>query len=194
MSVLIKKRQLLAASLVIALAAAVTVNWYYSKSDVKVSDESSISDESVQGHLGDSLLVAGTAVENAEETTEGESQPTQTVAKFFADATLKKNEYIDSIKDEIEDLIESDNLDSESKGKVTSLLNKLNDAVKAETDCETLIKAKLGGDCVVIIKDNSAEVIVEKGKLDDNSLMQITEIIEKNANVTAENLTIIEAK
>ena len=57
MSMFIKKRQFLAATLVVALAAAVTVNWYYSKYDPKVSEPSS-TEESVQGNLGDSLLVA----------------------------------------------------------------------------------------------------------------------------------------
>jgi hypothetical protein len=37
-------------------------------------------------------------------------------------------------------------------------------------------------------------VILEKNTLNDTVILQITEIIEKNTNISAKNLTIIEAK
>ena len=52
-----KKRQILAASLVAALALAVAVNWYYTRS---APEAGGTGQAEVQGRLGDSLLVAGT--------------------------------------------------------------------------------------------------------------------------------------
>ena len=57
-----------------------------------------------------------------------------------------------------------------------------------------MIKAKIGGECVVIINGEKAQVIIENGKSNDSAILQITEIIENNTPVSPENLTIIEAK
>ena len=194
MSMFIKKRQFLAATLVVALAAAITVNWYYSKYEPKASEPTS-QEESVQGNLGDSLLVAGTA-ENVESTT-GEEDAEAAFGKakqYFADAKLKKTECHDEIEDEIEYILESGELDQASKDKINSILSKYSDVIKSETDCENLIKAKTGGECIVIINGDSVEVIIENGKMNENASMQIAEIIENNTNISAENLTIIETK
>ena len=49
-------------------------------------------------------------------------------------------------------------------------------------------------ECLVIINDGSCQVILEKNTLNDLLILQITEIIEKNTEISSENLTIIEAK
>ncbi|MGN1418910.1 MAG: SpoIIIAH-like family protein, partial [Acutalibacteraceae bacterium] len=76
----------------------------------------------------------------------------------------------------------------------TSLLTQFKNELQAETDTENLIKAKTAGECLVIINDSSAQVILPKGTLNDSVLIQITEIFEKNTDISAENLTIIETK
>ena len=184
MKIMMKKRQLLTASLVVALAAAVAVNWVYSKPKT-VSDEETVISETVQGNLGDTLLVEG-EVESTEEAKQ--------VMEYFADARISKSESMDEIKKEIDSVLESDCLDEEGKKKLTSLLEKMEIVSTAQTDCENLIKAKLSCECMVIIKDDTAQVIIEPGKLNENTTLQITEIMEQNANISPENLTIIEAK
>ena len=59
---------------------------------------------------------------------------------------------------------------------------------------KNLIKAKTSSRCVVIINDGTCQVVMEKNSLNDTVILQITEIIEKNTNISAENLTIIETK
>lgn len=188
MSVLIKKRQILAATLVIALVAATGVNWYYSQymTDSSVAE---ITTEPVSGNLGDSLLVAGTTA-HSEETTAN----TETAAAYFAEAKMKRTETEDEIIDNIEEILEKDKLDSQQKEKISSVLSEFTKTLKAETDAENLIKAKTGSECLVVINDGKCQVILEKNTLNDTLILQITEIIEKNTNISAENLTIIEIK
>ncbi len=57
---------------------------------------------------------------------------------------------------------------------------------------EALIKAKIGSDCVVLINNGSAEIVVGKGVLTDNIILQIKEIALKQTGFPAENITIIE--
>ena len=77
-----KSKQVLTATLIVALGAALAVNWYY-RNTPELSDESATTQiQEVSGNLGDSLYVAGTTAssENASET---DSQT------YFAQAKLK---------------------------------------------------------------------------------------------------------
>lgn len=196
----VKKKQILTATLMVALAAAVAVNWYYTRSDVVVTpDSSSQTQETTLGNLGDSLYVAGRVSNQSasEETTTEDANQTEPLVsdkQFFASARLKREESNDEISDEIENILESDNLSSEDKAKITALMTQYQEIMKAQTDAENLITAKLSCDCVVIIKDGSAQVILPSGILNETVLLQITDIFEKNTNISSENLTIIEAK
>ena len=83
-----KKRQILAMSLILALAAAVTVNWYYTKS-TPLSDGAADA-QSETRMLGDTVLVAGTNVaptENADETAAPDAN-----AAAFAELQLKQTQ------------------------------------------------------------------------------------------------------
>ena len=187
-----KKRQILAASLAVALAMAVAVNWYYTKAKPDAGTPDGESQLEVQGDLGDSMLVAGT--------TDGETENAdaiETAAKakqYFSDAKLRQSQYRDEVKDEIEALMESDKMDDAGKQKLLSMLSDFDTRQKQQTDCEALIKAKLGGECVVVISDDTAQVVVEPGTVNENTSLQIAEIVAKAAKITADNLTIIEAK
>lgn len=192
MSLLIKKKQILAATLVIALVAATGVNWYYSQymTEGNFTDTTT---EKVSGNLGDSLLVAGTTAPSIE-TTEETTAVSLDSDKYFTEARLKRTETEDVVIDNIEDILESPNLEASSKGEITRLLTEYTSNLKAQTDAENLIKAKTGSECIVIISDGKCQVILEKNTLNDTVILQITEIIEKNTHISSENLTIIEIK
>lgn len=183
-----KKRQILAASLVVALALAVAVNWYYTRS---APETDGATQAEVQDKLGDSQLVAGTAQQ--EETSET-AQTAARAKQYFSDAKLQQAQYRDSIRDEIESLMESDALDENGKDKLMRLLSSLDFRQQRQTDCETLIAAKLGGECVVVLGDETAKVVVEPGTVNETSSLQIAEIMAQHAGITSDNLTIIEAK
>ena len=187
-----KKRQILAASLVVALVMAVAVNWYYTRAEPDAGTPDGETGElEVQGDLGDSLLVAGTT-ENADDASAPAAQ-TAAARAYFSDAKLRQSQYRDEVKDEIASLMEHDNLDDAARQKLLSLLSDFDTRQKQQTDCEALIKAKLGGECVVLISGDTAQVVVEPGSVNENTSLQIAEILAKNAKITADNLTIIEA-
>ena len=190
----VKKKQLLTATLLIALTAAVAVNWYYTNNPPVASPDgiTEISDE----NFGNSLLVAGT-VSDEYGLSDNESVETASITDsntYFSQAKLKRSQSHDEIIEEIEDLLDDDSLSAEEKATVTLMLNDFKDAVKKETDIENLINAKTSGQCIVVINDGMGSVVVEKGALNDTLVMQITDIFEKNTGISAENLTIIEAK
>ncbi len=188
---IMKKKQLLVATLVIALGGAVAVNWYYTKNPLEASSETTSATEQVSGTLGETLSVGSSAV-NEEETQAAQSVMAN--ADFFTQERLKRDEVYDEIIESIEDMAEKESLSQQEEEKITALLSNYSKNMKTQSDTESLITAKTGSDCIVVINGEACQVIMEKNSLNDTVILQITEIIEKNTNISAKKLTIIEAK
>lgn len=204
---LIRKRQVLTATLIIALCAAIGVNWYFTKPQNNVS-ETTGAEEAVTGNLGDTLFVAGTtAPDTGEEKSEDENAETQSVnaeteaqeyseddTEYFSDAKLKRTQSYDEVFSKIEKILEKDSLGTPEKNAITSMISDYQQDMKTQTDTENLISAKTGKKCLVVINGDVCQVILEKNTLNDTIILQISEIIEKNTDILSENLTIIELK
>ena len=177
-----KKRQLLAASLIIALAAAVTVNWYYSRSVPETQPSSGEAGEM----LGDTVLVAATAVDETAQADDAAD------AAAFSELQLKQTQSFERMEETIEAVLSNEQLDAQAQAEVAQLLETLKTARQSQSDCETLIRAKVGGQAIVLLDDNTAQVVVERGRLNEQTTLQITEIMQTKAQISPENLTILE--
>lgn len=191
MGMVFKSRQILSATLIIALGAAVAVNWYY-RNSATLDEENTTAIEEVSGNLGDSLYVgATTAVAENTETTD----VTDVNAKdYFSEAKLKRTQNHDKIIDEFEKIISDGKIDSDTKTQLMTMLSDFQKTIKTETDTENLITAKISSECLVVINEGACQVILQKNTLNEHVILQITEIIEKNTKISSENLTIIELK
>ena len=190
MSLFLKKKQFIAATMIIALGTAVTVNWFFNNNSLDESEIDGTSSYTEGGNLGDSVLVAGT-VEFAEEKSSPEENDYNA---YFVQAKLKRSESNDEILDLIDELTEKESLSALDIAKLSNSFEEYKTTVKCQTDAENLIHAKTGNECVVIINGDSCQVIMQKNTLNDTIIFQITEIIEKNTNISAEKLSIIEVK
>ena len=188
----LKSKQVLTATLIIALGAALTVNWYY-KNTPELSDEQTTVLEEVSGSLGDTLYVGGTTAQSQEDTTTEAGNSAES-DEYFADAKLKRKQSHDTVIESVNKTAESDNLDKDTKNRLVMMISDFQTQLKTETDCENLISAKTGNECLVVINDSACQVILKKNTLNDLLILQITEIIEKNTEISSENLTIIELK
>ena len=191
----LKSKQVLTATLIIALGAALTVNWYYREAPGQAKEQTTAIEE-VSGNLGDTLYVGATTFksENDESKVTAEAEETTAVNEYFADAKLKRTQSHDKVIENIKATAESENLDSETKNRLAVMITDFQSQLKTETDCENLITAKTAKECLVVINDDVCQVIMEKNTLNDLLILQITEIIEKNTEISSENLTIIELK
>ncbi len=199
---LLKKRQVLTATLIIALCAAITVNWYFTKPENESKEETTSIDEAVTGNLGDTLFVAGTTIEEKEESdsagisSESENEESEVVSAedYFSSAKLKRQNTYDETIDNIQKILNDESIDKSQKNEISVMLSDYQNDMKMQTDAENLITAKTGSECLVVINGDECQVVLEKNTLTDTIILQITEIIEKNANIFSENLTIIELK
>lgn len=96
MSMSIGKRQIVLATLVVALGAAVFVNWYYTKPDAEKANTGVTVTEQVSqaaGNLGDALLVNSSSVSSQDNTKETKAQQAQAKVEdeYFAQARLNRS-------------------------------------------------------------------------------------------------------
>lgn len=182
MGLILKKRHLIVATLVVALSAAIFVNWYYTKPQTKTTSAQTEYTTVITDNV------------NVNESTLGDAQLVSGNNSYFTQAKLKRNEAHDEALEALNDIIKDSN-SSESAITVSQKdLAEISKNIKLEADIENLVTAKTGSECLVIINNDKIEVIVAKGVMNDTVSTQITDIIITQNEKFSENITIIETK
>jgi len=186
MQKLLKKRQLILVTLVLALGAAVFVNWYYSKPAVAADAQTvppaqaTASQIGEEEHLGDSLYV-----HNPYSSSAGE---------YFAGAKLRRGAAHDEAKDILNAVITDSKADAKAVADAGKALQALANAIKLEADCESLIAAKTGSECLVAIGKDNVEAVLGGPPIDSAMALQIKEILLQKTGFSAEQVSIVELK
>ncbi len=178
MNILIKRRQLILATLVLALGAAVFVNWYYSGNNEKISKPEETTNAEYVQNLGEAKYV------NAEGKT----------ADYFSEVRLKRQQSRDEAIDKLNESLKKVESGSTEAQAIADSINELSAQIKLESDVEALISAKLASECVAVINTDSAQVVVGKGALVEDAALQIIDIITNNTELAAADITISEAE
>jgi stage III sporulation protein AH len=182
MKKLLKKRQLVMATLVLALGAAVFINWYYTKPAVK-ADGAVVTTRAAAAKEQDENLGDSQYVHNPYGSQSGE---------YFAGAKLKRSAAHDEAKETLNAVITNSKADSKAVDDASKALRQLAQDIQAESDCESLITAKTGGDCLVTISGGTAQAILGGEAIDGAVALQVKDIIMKKTGLAAEKITIVE--
>ena len=178
MNLLIKRRQLILATLVVALGAAVFVNWYYTGNNSTIqSPEETTSSEYVQ-NLGEAQYVNATGEE----------------AEYFSEVKLKRQKSRDEALEVLNKSLEKAKSGSEEAKEITKSIDEITAQIKLESDVEALISAKLASECVAVINEKSAQIVVAKNTLSDDAALQIIDVITTNTDLSADKIKITEAE
>ncbi len=191
MNLLIKRRQLVMATLVVALGSAVFVNWYFTNSDGNLVSTNETTNEYVQ-NLGEAKYVDSQKVDTKDTT----NKATATASKntdYFSSVKLKRTKAHDEALEKMKALLKEASENSEPAKEISESIDSLSKTIKLEADIEALISAKLKCECVVMINGDNAEVVVTKGNLNDASILQIMDAVLNNTEVKAENIKISES-
>ena len=189
MNMLIKRRQLVMAALVVALGSAVFVNWYFTNSDDKISSETP-TNEYVQ-NLGEAKYVNSDKSKSKEKTTE--TVATTQSTDYFTEIKLKRTKAHDESLENLKTLLKSASETDGSSDEISKAIDDLSKTIKLEADLEALVSAKLKCECVVMINEKNAEIVVEKGSLNEDAILQITDAVLNNSEIKSENIKISEA-
>lgn len=178
---IIKKKQIVTATLALALGAAVFVNWYYTKPQSQpTANTENTTKYSERENLGDAQYVSATTAKQSSET--------------LSDFKLKRDAAHDKAKEMYNSVIKDQKSSDKAVTEATDSLRQLSNTIKDEADLENLIKAKTSAESVVIVDGDICQVIVPKGLLNDNLSLQIKELVINQTKISSKNITIIELK
>lgn len=175
---IVKKRQLVTAALVLVLGAAVFVNRYYTKSGAQVAPvQGSVTQ--VAENLGDAQYVMSD--------TSGQTDA-------FAEARLRREKAQSQAKETLENTIKDAASTEAAVKDASAALAALTKRMTLEADMETLIGAKTGMENLVILGEDSVEVLLTAVPTDNTAMLQITDIAATKTGLPTEKITIMETK
>lgn len=173
-NVIISKKHIVLSILVFALAAAVYLNWQFTKPEVNVDNDNTAS------YLGAAEYVNATVEEKSE--FDGYFKDTrETREKSRKDRIAILDETIKNAKSS------KDDIENATKEKAT-----ISKYIEYEANIESLVKAKGFEDCAAIINEGKITVVVPSKGLLASQTVQIQDIVSSQTGFSLENIKIIE--
>lgn len=199
-----KGRGVTLATLVLALGAAVYMNWNFTQ-NVPQTVSAEPETAAVSADAGDSVAVLDPLETEAAEPTGnknyGEAQLVSASQDsgddFFESARLARTKARDEALDSIQKTLKNASLSEEEKEKLTEELELQVSNITSETSLENKIKAKGFADCVVTLGVSRADVTVmtENNALTADEVTQIRDVLLTSCRgLEASDITITEVK
>ena len=184
---IIGKRQIILATLVLGLAIAIWLNWQFSKSEQLPGIVKSV--DSIKNY-GEAEFVKRGEIKDEEDVTMTAAK----IDEYFAQTRLDRNKSRDGAIDILKKMSENPNLDKEQKDKLVEEVTKLSKFIELEGKAENLIKAKGFADAIVYAQDDKVTITVQTDNFTDLEAAKIKEIILKEIQIAPENIAIIPMK
>ena len=174
MHVLLGKKQIVLAALVVALGLAVFVNWYYTGTDTRLFPEGdSQNNLSVEAPDGTAQLV------------NGENQ-----AEHFSEIRLQRDTAHASALEELQAVLASATGETEASVTTAKAIERLQNEIKMESDIESLVTGRTGSDCIAVISENAVEIVVPTAALSDTNVLAISDVVNEVCSGKYENIKI----
>lgn len=199
-------RRATAATLAAAMAVAVYLNWQYARDGLDLTEDAltvaaSVSDAEpvLSGAITDELMTEAEAVSSTAKNY-GEAQlvsvASDTGAKFFEQARLKREKAHDEAMDTIQKSLRSASLSDEEKKTYAAQMKQNLEDLNAENEIETLVRAKGFADCLCFLQSGRADltVMTSGDGLTAAQVAQIRDIVLSKTQLTAQNITVVEVK
>ncbi|MBR2715642.1 MAG: SpoIIIAH-like family protein [Ruminococcus sp.] len=179
----IQKRHIVLTALILALSAAVFINWRFSDSDSSLVKD-------VSKELGVATYV------NADVATKDEvanvSKNVTSTDEYFAKASLEREEAQDKAIETAQQTLKLTENSEEEKALALEQLQKLEDNFINQSNIESVLKGKGFSQCLCFITDESCTVSVPKNELKDNAPLIIKDVVLSHHKIDFNNITIIE--
>ena len=180
------KKQLVLASLVLALGAAVYLNWQFAGTNRLPVDSAS----STVSQLGAAQLVNNAYVETVTDDLEPESGVEQTAGDVLSEARVNRQNSRDEALELLDGVLEDVEADSAAKEQAVEQASAIAQTILEETNVENLLGAKGYEDCVATITAEECNVVVA-WTLEESDLLVVQEIVMEQTGLTADKIKII---
>lgn len=199
-------RRITAVTLAAALMIAVYLNWQYARTNTAgLTDDTAqmtaapaeepVQTDTVLDELATESETASGASKNY-----GEAQlvsvASDSGAKFFEQARLKREKAHDEAMDTIKKTMKSSSMSQEEKKQYAAQLTASLEDLNAENEIETLVRAKGFADCLCFLQSERADLtVMTSGEpLTAAQVTQIRDVVLSRSSVSAQNITVVEVK
>jgi len=188
MNMIIGKRQIILASLVLGLGIAVYLNWQYSNASLELTATEALDGST---NYGEAQYVDSTTTDSwpGVATWEGEQGNDET---FFVEAKFSRQKARDEATETLAVMLADASLDADQKTELALRASDLAKSIEVEGKIENLIKAKGFADVMVYYDTQRADVIVKTDGLEAAQVSQIKDIILRETTIDAEKISIVE--
>ncbi|MBE6907072.1 SpoIIIAH-like family protein [Marasmitruncus massiliensis] len=176
MNMIIGKKQIILASLVVGLGLAVYVNYQFAQADGALTSASAAENDK---NYGDAQLVDA-------------NDPTVDGEAYFAEAKVTRQRTRDEAIETMKNMMTDAAVDANIKAEMVLKATELAKSVETEGKIENLIKAKGFEDCMVYYDTEGVDVVVKTEGLKPEEVAQMKDIILKETSVPVENISIVE--
>lgn len=187
------KRQIVLGALILALGAAVYLNWQFTSvvpTDDTVSVDTDVTDYEKTENLGVAELVNSSYMETVTDEIITDSTVLETqLSNILSETRLAQQETRDEALEVLSSIIESDTASTDVVQEAVDKTTQIAQDMLDETAAETLLIAKGIEDVVVYINDGECNVLVDG--LDGNSLI-IQDVLCNQIGIDIDSIHIIE--
>lgn len=114
----------------------------------------------------------------------------ENISDYFVSTRIERDTMYSQMLDTYQKIIDSQNISNEQKDIATQEISKITNTKNAIMTAENLIKSKGFEDVVILVNDNSINVIIKKASLNTAEVSQIQNIITRELNSEIENIHI----
>ena len=175
-----KKKYVIGAALVLALGAAVYVNWQFGSSAGISAKE-----------LGAASYVSATLPRSSADEAKQTSALSREQQSYFASERSKRKETQDKLLDDAKKVFEQDGATVEDKSEAQKSVERLFKTFTVQDSIESIIKAKGFADCLCTITDSGVTVIVPEAQLNDAAALVIDDAVTSHYDVSYDKIAIV---
>jgi len=182
-NMILGKRHIVLAALVLALGIAVYLNWSFSSGD---------GDFAVSGTLDEGKNYGDAQYVDAPE--EGGEIATASTSQFFSEARVTRQKSRDEAVEALTQMFQDAELTDMQKAELAVKASAVADAIETEGKIENMLKAKGFSDCLVYIDGDRVDAVIKTGGLLKEEVAQIKDILVEETGAAADDISITEAK
>ena len=188
------KRQLVLSALIVALGAAVYLNWEFMDHDSLMATDAVVSNSSHE--LGEAQLanvpVSGSS--NSNSSAQSGNKTGTMSSDYFSEARLSRQKSRDQAVELLEKTITDTKSNDAAKKDAVAKAAVISQNTIQESNIENLIKAKGFLDCVVFIQNSECSVVVKMKDSSQNNATVIKDIVEGQSGIKCDKIKIVEVK
>lgn len=177
-----KKKYVIGAALVLALGAAVYVNWQFNSASGTSAKE-----------LGAASYVNATLPKSSADEAAQTAAMSKEQANYFASERTKRTQTQDKVIDDAKELFNLDSANADDKSEAQKSMEQMLKTFTVQDSIESIVKAKGFSECLCYISDSGVTVIVPDSQLNDTAALVIDDAVTSHYDVAYENISIVGA-